>query len=87
MQATNGTGIMGNLAQHNFHIGYDLVGRKVAFKPTDCSSISEFSPKNSNGTASHRCGLSLIEAWRELDDRHRFRETWLLMILVPTTHR
>ncbi|KAG0497442.1 hypothetical protein HPP92_002133 [Vanilla planifolia] len=38
MQATNGTGIMGNLAQHNFHIGYDLVGRKVAFKPTDCSS-------------------------------------------------
>ncbi|KAK2970236.1 hypothetical protein RJ640_021672 [Escallonia rubra] len=29
--------IFGNLSQMNFLIGYDLVGKKLSFKPTDCS--------------------------------------------------
>ncbi|PHU28973.1 hypothetical protein BC332_01066 [Capsicum chinense] len=29
--------IYGNLAQANFHIGYDLVNHKISFLPTDCT--------------------------------------------------
>ncbi|XP_058106241.1 aspartic proteinase CDR1-like [Magnolia sinica] len=29
--------IFGNIAQQNFKVGYDLVGKKVSFAPTDCS--------------------------------------------------
>ncbi|XP_058106242.1 aspartic proteinase CDR1-like [Magnolia sinica] len=29
--------IFGNIAQQNFKVGYDLVGKKVSFAPTDCT--------------------------------------------------
>ncbi|KAH9781512.1 Aspartic proteinase CDR1 [Citrus sinensis] len=35
--ASNGTPIYGNIMQTNFLIGYDIEGRTVSFKPTDCS--------------------------------------------------
>ncbi|OAY69655.1 Aspartic proteinase CDR1 [Ananas comosus] len=31
--------IFGNIAQQNFHIGYDLVERTITFAPTDCSLL------------------------------------------------
>lgn len=34
-----GQAIYGNLAQMNFHIGYDLEEKTVSFKPTDCSQF------------------------------------------------
>lgn len=33
----DGLAIYGNLAQMNFHIGYDLVNHKLSFLPTDCT--------------------------------------------------
>ncbi|PKA62264.1 putative aspartic protease [Apostasia shenzhenica] len=38
-QATKGTAILGNKAQQNFHVGYDLVRKTVAFEPTECSKL------------------------------------------------
>ncbi|KAH9725404.1 Aspartic proteinase CDR1 [Citrus sinensis] len=35
--ASNGTPVYGNIMQTNFLIGYDIEGRTVSFKPTDCS--------------------------------------------------
>ncbi|KAK4762981.1 hypothetical protein SAY86_008749 [Trapa natans] len=36
--ASNGDrAIYGNIAQSNFHVGYDLENKTVSFKPTDCS--------------------------------------------------
>ncbi|KAL9437684.1 hypothetical protein AB3S75_023535 [Citrus x aurantiifolia] len=35
--ARNGIPLYGNIMQTNFLIGYDIVGRTVSFKPTDCS--------------------------------------------------
>ncbi|KAJ8650631.1 hypothetical protein MRB53_003654 [Persea americana] len=34
---SNGFAIVGNVAQQNFKIGYDLSDMKVAFQPTDCT--------------------------------------------------
>lgn len=39
MQATEGTGVFGNLAQQNFHVGYDLKARSVSFAATECSKM------------------------------------------------
>ncbi|XP_020589116.1 aspartic proteinase CDR1-like [Phalaenopsis equestris] len=39
MQGTNGTAIFGNMAQQNLHIGFDVGGRKVDFKPADCAKL------------------------------------------------
>ncbi|KAH0469486.1 hypothetical protein IEQ34_001044 [Dendrobium chrysotoxum] len=41
MQATNGTGIFGNMAQQNLHIGYDIAGRNVAFAATKCAELGK----------------------------------------------
>ncbi|KAK9683534.1 hypothetical protein RND81_10G148500 [Saponaria officinalis] len=30
-------GYLGNIAQMNFLVGYDIVGHKISFKPTDCT--------------------------------------------------
>ncbi|XP_010911766.2 aspartic proteinase CDR1-like [Elaeis guineensis] len=32
-------GIIGNIAQQNFHIGYDLENQKISFAPADCTKI------------------------------------------------
>ncbi|KAG1338621.1 Peptidase A1 [Cocos nucifera] len=40
MLPTDGMPIFGNTVQHNFHVSYDLVGKKVSFKPTQCSNVS-----------------------------------------------
>ncbi|KAG0452786.1 hypothetical protein HPP92_025450 [Vanilla planifolia] len=34
----NGVSIFGNIAQQNFHIGYDLGAMQLTFAPTDCSN-------------------------------------------------
>ncbi|KAG5589176.1 hypothetical protein H5410_039690, partial [Solanum commersonii] len=39
---SNQISILGNLAQANFLIGYDLKANKVSFKPTDCTNINGF---------------------------------------------
>ncbi|KAK7346203.1 hypothetical protein VNO80_20718 [Phaseolus coccineus] len=36
---SNDISILGNLAQTNFFVGYDLESRTLSFKPTDCSKI------------------------------------------------
>ncbi|XP_059664256.1 aspartic proteinase CDR1-like [Cornus florida] len=36
---TDNIAIFGNLSQVNFLVGYDLVNKKVSFKPTDCTKV------------------------------------------------
>ncbi|KAL2903198.1 Aspartic proteinase CDR1 [Bienertia sinuspersici] len=47
MMATKETAIFGNIAQVNFHVGYDLKAKQVSFLPTDCT-ISPRSPSYSH---------------------------------------
>ncbi|XP_076949332.1 aspartic proteinase CDR1-like [Bidens hawaiensis] len=35
--STEDMGMLGNLVQRNLMVGFDLVKRKIYFKPTDCS--------------------------------------------------
>ncbi|XP_021742110.1 aspartic proteinase CDR1-like [Chenopodium quinoa] len=37
MSTTEGTPILGNIAQVNFEVGFDLHSKKVSFAPTDCT--------------------------------------------------
>ncbi|GJU18976.1 aspartic proteinase CDR1-like protein [Tanacetum coccineum] len=37
VKSYDGLAIFGNLSQRNMLVGYDLVNRKVSFKPTDCT--------------------------------------------------
>ncbi|XP_059664253.1 aspartic proteinase CDR1-like [Cornus florida] len=36
---TDDVAIFGNLAQTNYLVGYDLVNKKLSFKPTDCTKV------------------------------------------------
>uniref|UniRef100_A0A6V7QXX9 Peptidase A1 domain-containing protein n=1 Tax=Ananas comosus var. bracteatus TaxID=296719 RepID=A0A6V7QXX9_ANACO len=40
MATGSGLSILGNIAQQNFHIGYDLQERKLSFAKTDCATTS-----------------------------------------------